>query len=186
VTIQPGRASLDSESAVHRASAMRLNGMRPWQAIIAAGFVAGLLDGLETVIFNWVVRGIAPIRIFHYIASGLLGVKAFRGGWSTAAIGLALHLFFSISAAAAYYFLSRRLMVMRKRPLLGGAIFGLILFAFMQSLVIPLCAAPQQPPATLGLLLNLTFAHIFCIGLPIAWMTSRSKHQLFLPYSSSH
>jgi hypothetical protein len=161
---------------------MRLDSLRPWQVITTAGFVAGLLDGLETVIFSQVVRGIAPIRIFYYIASGLLGAKAFRGGWTTAALGFGLHLFIAISAAAAYYFLSRRLTVLGERPFLGGAIFGLALFAFMQSVIIPLCAAPKQPPGSLGSLVNLIFAHIVCIGLPIAWLTSPSKHPLFPPH----
>jgi hypothetical protein len=153
---------------------------------MTAGFVAGLLDGLETVIFNRVIRGIAPIRIFHYIASGLLGEKAFRGGWTTAALGLGLHLFIAMSAAAAYFFLRRRLMVLRKRPFLGGAMFGLALFAFMQSVVIPLCAAPKQPPETVAMLLNLIFAHTFCVGLPIAWLTSPSRLPLLSPHRSLH
>jgi uncharacterized membrane protein YagU involved in acid resistance len=154
---------------------MKPNGLSPYQQIIAAGFVAGLLDGLEIVIFNRVVRGIAPIRIFHYIASGLLGVKAFHGGWITAELGLGIHLFIAICAATVYYFLSRKLRVLQERPFLGGAIFGLAVFAFMNSIVIPLCAAPRQPPLTLSLLLNLTFAHIVCVGMPIAWFTSTSK-----------
>jgi len=145
----------------------------PWQVIVGAGLVVGAMDGLENAIFNYAYRGIAPIRMFHYIASGLLGVKAFRGGWPTAILGLGLHLLIATSAAAVYYFLSRKVKAMRDRPFLCGTVFGLAIFAFMQFVIIPLCSAPKQPPHSLAWLINLTSAHILCIGVPIAWLTRR-------------
>jgi hypothetical protein len=147
--------------------------LAPWEIILIAGFVTGILDGLENVIFNKVVRGIPPIRIFHYIASGLIGVRAFHEGWPTAVLGLGLHLLIAFSAAAAYYYLSQKLKLLRDRPFVGGVVFGVALFIFMRSVVIPLSAAPKQPPMMLSWLLNLVFAHIFCVGFPIAWLTTR-------------
>jgi hypothetical protein len=39
-------------------------------------------------------------RIFQSVAAGLLGDASFQGGWSTAALGVAVHFVISITIAA--------------------------------------------------------------------------------------
>ena len=63
--------------------------------ILVGGFVAGVFDAIAAIItFGWgMSRG---------IASGLLGTRAFTGGIGTWLLGLALHFFIAVSAAAIY------------------------------------------------------------------------------------
>ncbi len=140
-----------------------------------AGLLAGVLDGLDAGLFIGVARGIPPIRVFQFIASGLLGVRSFNGGWATAVLGVALHFLIAMSAAAVFYALSLKLPWLLHKPLLWGPVYGMGVFLFMHYVVVPLSAAPRQPPAGAANLLNLIFSHIFFVGIPIAWITSRAR-----------
>jgi len=144
---------------------------RVFLAILWGGLIAGTLDIADALIFHG-VRGVAPWRILQAIASGLLGRQAFSGSAWSAALGLGLHYFIATSAAAVYALASLRLGVLTRRPVLCGALFGLVVYAVMQFVVLPLSAfrpAPPPPPGTVDWgLVNLLLAHIFCVGLPIA------------------
>lgn len=61
---------------------------------------------------------------------------------------------------------------MVRRPWLCGAAYGLVVYAVMQCVVLPLSAFRPGPDAPAGTidrgLVNLLLAHVFCIGVPIA------------------
>lgn len=140
---------------------------------MSAGLLAGLLDGLDAVVFIGMMSGIPVVRVFQFIASGLIGVRAFDGGGAAAALGVLLHFTIAIGAAATFYLLSRKLPILLRRPLVCGPIYGLGVFVFMHYLVVPLSATPRQPPISMASLLNLIFSHVFFVGIPIALVTSR-------------
>jgi len=61
------------------------------------------LDILYAYTF-WAVKSQVPAqRVFQDVAAGLLGEASFQGGWSTAALGLALHFLIAIITAVVYY-----------------------------------------------------------------------------------
>ena len=63
----------------------------PVAYLLAGGLIAGTLDILYAYTF-WAVKSQIPAqRIFQNVAAGLVGEASFQGGWSTAALGLALH-----------------------------------------------------------------------------------------------
>ena len=63
-----------------------------WLATIAkAGLLAGFLDGMDAVVYIGLISGVPVIRIFQFIASGAVGVKAFQGGLGAAALGVFFH-----------------------------------------------------------------------------------------------
>jgi hypothetical protein len=63
-------------------------------------------------------------RIFQDVAAGLVGEASFQGGWSTAALGLALHFLIAITTAAVYYLVALRWPLLWGQPLLSGTIYG--------------------------------------------------------------
>jgi len=134
-----------------------------------------LLDGLDAVVYIGMMQGIPVVRVFQFIASGLIGVRAFHGGAAAAVLGAALHFTIAIGAAAVFYLLSLKLPVLVRRQLLCGQIYGLGVFVFMHYVVVPLSAAPRQPPAGAASLMNLIFSHVFFVGIPIAAATSRMR-----------
>ena len=146
---------------------------RAIQVILWSWLVAGVLDGTDAVIFNSGVRGVSVMRIFQFIASGLLGLKAFRGGWGTASLGVLLHFLIALSAAVVYYLLARTYREVRNRPLLWGPVFGVAVFLVMHYVVVPLSAVPRQSSTHALDYINLVFSHVFFVGLPIALVNAR-------------
>ncbi|MBA3670474.1 MAG: hypothetical protein H0W68_00445 [Gemmatimonadaceae bacterium] len=136
-------------------------------AILVGGAIAGALDITYAILYSaW--RGVAPTRLLQSVASGLIGTAAFAGGSRTAALGLALHFLIAFSIATVYFLASRRWPVLVTRPVLSGILYGVVVYAVMNLVVIPLSATPPRKtiyPLTLatGLLVHMLF-----IGLPIA------------------
>jgi hypothetical protein len=151
--------------------------VRPLPTILTAGLIAGFFDGMDAVVFIGLISGIPVERVFQFIASGLLGVNSFHSGWATAALGVLLHFCIATGAAAVFYALSLKLPMVLRKPLLWGAVYGVGVFLFMHYLVVPLSAAPKQPPARASAILNLIFSHVFFVGIPIALVIRRSVRQ---------
>lgn len=149
----------------------RVRSARPAAAIVWGGTVAGALD-LLYVIPAVALRGIAPIRLPQHIASGLLGARAYSGGWATAALGVTLEFVITFGAAAVYYAESRRLPVLVERAVVAGLAYGAAIYAFMHVVVLPLSAAT---PVTFSLPFAAAdfIVHLLFIGLPIALAVRR-------------
>ena len=154
------------------------------RAALRGGLIAGVLDIADALIFHG-LRGVAPSRVLQAIASGLLGRDAFGGGPATAALGLGLHFFIALTAASVYVLASLRMPLLLRRPVRCGAAYGLVVYAVMQWVVLPLSAFRPGPPVLAGIdwgRVNLLLAHVFCVGLPIAlgarWAAGR-QHPIF-------
>ena len=119
-------------------------------------------------------RRVAGHRLrLQSVASGLLGEASFEGGAATAALGLLLHFLIAISMSAAYYLVARRWPPLRDHAVLCGAAYGLVLYAVMNCVIVPLSAA--GPGSRHPLWVGLTIAvHVFLIGIPIALFTRRA------------
>ena len=144
--------------------------MRSWsiqRAILVGGSIAGALDILFAITFAY-TNGAPPQRLLQTVASGLLGQASYEGGWPAAMLGLAAHFLMSYAYAAVYVLASRRFELLRRHPLLAGAVFGALVLFFMRLVVLPLSAFPHpvsfKPLATTLDLLS----HMFLFGVPIA------------------
>ena len=144
------------------------NKARPVHALLAGGLSAGVLD-LAAALINTALQGRSLMRMLQAIASGLLGADSFTGGFAAAALGVALHFIIATGATAVYYAASRKLGFLLKQTILCGLAYGVAVYLFMNSIVVPLSAAPFEIPYTLT---GLTI-HMFCVGLPIALAVRR-------------
>jgi hypothetical protein len=147
---------------------------RAFRAIFRGGLIAGILDITYACVFSALRSGTSPVRILQSVASGLLGAKAFEGGATAAALGLFFHFLIAFTAAAVYYAASRKLDVLVRAAIVCGVIYGALIYAFMNYVVLPLSAAPfkGKPPAPITFITGL-LVHMFCIGLPIALAVRR-------------
>lgn len=141
-------------------------------SILIGGLVVGALDISEPMIFWHFRAGTAPSRILQSVAGGLLGRATFNGGWQTAALGLAIHLCVATTVSAVFMLAARRWPLLTRRWMLSGACYGLGVYVFMYHVVLPLSAA-GSPAFAWALFANALFAHIFCVGLPIAFIARR-------------
>lgn len=138
----------------------------PGRAILLGGLVVGVLDGLDAVVF-FGLRGVAPIRVFQHIASGALGRAAFTGGLKTALLGVAFHFVIATAIVAMYYAMSRTIGLLTRQPVAWGIAYGVLVYAFMNLVVLPLSAASHGPP-TLPVLVNGLLIHALGVGVPSA------------------
>ena len=142
--------------------------LTPKQAVLFGTVTVGVLDILDAFIF-FGLRGIPPIGILQSIASGLLGRASYAGGAPTAVLGLFLHFFIAFVVVLVYYLASRRLPVLTRHPVVCGVVYGLLVYAVMNLIVVPLSAAAvgAWPPPLPGLL-NGLLIHALGVGLPSA------------------
>jgi len=140
--------------------------MSTGNAILWGGLVAGVLDLADALIF-FNLRGTPPVRLLQFIASGLLGNNAFRRGWAAAALGVVLHFIIAFGAAGAYVGASRFLSALILHALPCGLAYGLMVYFFMNLVVLPLSAVDMRPFAW-PVFINGILIHMLGIGLPIA------------------
>jgi uncharacterized membrane protein YagU involved in acid resistance len=145
----------------------------PAETIGVGGLIAGVLDITDAIVFYY-LRGVSPRTILQSIASGLLGADAFQGGTFTAALGLLLHFVIAFAAAAVFYLASVRVRALWRHPFIAGAAYGLVVYAVMNHIVLPLSAFNTRPLQINAVFFNLIFAHIVCVGWPIALAAHRS------------
>jgi uncharacterized membrane protein YagU involved in acid resistance len=142
------------------------------RAVLAGGTIGGALDLLFALIFA-ATNGLAPPQLLQTVASGLLGQAAYSGGAGTAVLGLACHFVLSWMWAALFVAAASRWAVILARPLLTGAVFGILVFFGMRLVVLPISAFPHPVTfrplaATLDLL-----SHMLLFGVPIAMAARR-------------
>jgi len=145
---------------------MRLS---PAKAIAFGALTVGTLDILDAFIYFYIRSGARPMRILQGIAAGLLGrTAAIQGGVKTAALGLALHFLIATCIVTVYFLASRVIPVLRRRTLICGVIYGPMVWAFMNYVVIPHSATGGGGTPVTPVLINGLLIHIFGVGLPSA------------------
>jgi hypothetical protein len=139
------------------------NLLRAVQVIFTAGAICGTLDGLSALALS----GGKFVRLFQFIASGILGPDAFKGGMKVAVLGLALHFLIALTASAVFYAASRALPVLIDHAVLSGTLFGIALHLFMNLVVIPMSAIGRRPFNPKSFTIQLLI-HMIVVGQSIA------------------
>lgn len=158
----PGKAS-----AVERTVTLR--------AQLTAGLVAGLAGGVLIDLFVFVVQlatGTPAAKLadnFVFIAATVLGPNA-PANPNAVALGIALHFCVAVGWALGYVYLVRSQPQLLARPWVSGASFGLVVYVFMQIVLITAGQYHRVPPSVLGTQL---VAHTVFYGIPVALIVSR-------------
>jgi uncharacterized membrane protein YagU involved in acid resistance len=149
-------------------------GARGARVIFWAGLIAGTLDLTGACVVSWLRAGVTPVRVFQSVASGVYGAASSQGGAKTAILGIVFHFIIATTWAAVYYLASRKLSFLLNQPLLSGLLYGVVVYAFMNFVVIPLSAIPRRttPVPLSSRIIGLSII-ILCIGLPIAFIVRK-------------
>jgi hypothetical protein len=144
----------------------------PALAVIVGGGIAASLD----ILYAFYRNGIAnanELRVLQSVASGWLGKGFADSGIQGAMIGLASHFGILLVAAWIYFLASQRFAFLRTKWIACGAVFGVLVYLFMNFAVVPLSAAPFKIPHPPLRLLEGFVSHALIVGLPIAWAINR-------------
>ena len=140
---------------------------RPWLAVFIGGGIAATCDIVYAILRNG-GHGRSPEWVLQSVASGLLGESAFARGAGAAALGLGCHYAILFVAAFVYLQASLRLPLLRTHALACGALFGVLVYLFMNFVVLPASAFPFDLKYTPLRLLEGFASHAVFVGLPIA------------------
>lgn len=139
-------------------------------AALRRAILAGLLVGALDFVFAmtiWGAKGVPPIVIPQSVASGLLGADAFQGGITSAILGTCFHFMLTILFAIGYLKLAPDRL--KAHPAVAGPASGAAIWIVMNKVVVPLSAAPLQPPPNLIAAADFV-AHMLLVGMPIAFL----------------
>jgi hypothetical protein len=131
------------------------------------GAIAATLDLVYAIVRNG-LGGESPLWTLQLVASGWLGSESFNGGAPAGLLGFVSHYAIVFVAAALYYSASRRLPMLRSRAVVCGALFGVLVYLFMNFVVLPVSAFPYQLSYTAARVLEGFVSHALLVGLPIA------------------
>jgi hypothetical protein len=132
--------------------------------------VGGALAGTFDLTAAFISFGFGNPRL---IAGGLLGRQAIHGGAGTWILGVVLHYFIALSAAAIYCLSSRRLGFLKSHSLVCGLFSGIAVFLVMKLVVLPLCAYHFMGTYQYRGLVQGLLVHMLIIGLPISLSLNR-------------
>jgi hypothetical protein len=147
-----------------------------FKTILFAGLLAGFLDAAAASIQYFLSTGNNPTRVFQYIASAVFGKSAFSGGLGMALLGLMFHFLIALGFAALFFLSYPLVFKPLKNKIVMGIVYGLLVWAIMNLVVVPLTRAPQGPFRLKGAVIAMAIL-IFMVGIPIAFIVNRYYHR---------
>lgn len=146
------------------------------RSIIIAGLVIAVVGGLDQTIFAVLTQHVTPVIFFQYIASAFIGLTAFAGGYTTALLGLLIHIVVAFVVAGVFILIASNIAFLRRTVFVIGLVYGAAV-SIISGLVLPFTAAPKLPVTTLAVVHGVV-ADALLIGLPLAitvWQGARAR-----------
>lgn len=137
------------------------------------GSVIAVLDILSAMAFWQVYRGVPPVRILQSVAAGVQAEAAFAGGMASAALGAALHWLIACAIALVFAWAVTAWPRLMRRPWRTGIAAGLVVYAVMNFVVVPLSLAKPPRFDLWWLVYSVAFSHVVCVGLCLALLARR-------------
>jgi hypothetical protein len=156
---------------------------RVYRTVFLAGMATGVAD-ITSAFIIYGLRGSNPVQVLQSVASGWFGMESYEGGLATAAMGLFFHFFIALNVGAVYVAASKKLTFLVERPLIFGPLYGIAVYAFMNTVVLPLSAFPHTITYTPEVLARGLLVHMTCVGSPTAFMTSYASKKELQPVST--
>ena len=152
------------------------------KSILLTGFIAGTLDAAAASINFYARTGNNPIRVWRFVASGIFGKNAYADadGLLMPALGLLFHFCLAFSFTIFFFLIYPKIKLLAKNIFVTGILYGLLVWVVMNRIVVPLSNTAKLPPRSTPTILGVSTQTIlgmafilFCIGLPIAYLTAR-------------
>ena len=139
--------------------------------IIKATIVSGALDAAAGVVIYWIFKGLNPLQVLQYIASGIFGPSVINGSFLYVIVGLILHFVIAFAFTFGYYLVFPFVKSFANNTIINGLVYGVFIWTFMNYLVLPFSNIPHSPKDFVSVL-ELIW-HSALVGLPIAVIVER-------------
>ncbi|WP_183560246.1 hypothetical protein [Mucilaginibacter sp. SP1R1] len=137
--------------------------------ILGIGLLTGTLDGLAALILNY---KISPVIVFKFIACGVFGKAAFKGGYEMVAAGVVFHYVIALLFTNAFYLLYPFFKKLMQNAYVVAVAYGCTAWLVMNLLVVPVSKIGFHPIKLPTILIGIAVL-IICLGLPIALIADR-------------
>jgi hypothetical protein len=141
------------------------------KTILISGLLAGTLDCISAVAF---LGKMNFSRVWKYVASGYFGNYSFAGGNEMVVYGLLFHFIIALFWAVVYYFIFTKISFFTNNLMLGGLLYGIVIWCVMNLVVLPFTNIPKSSFAIIEVLKNIPIL-MLSVGLPISLIMNRSN-----------
>lgn len=140
-------------------------------SILFTALIAGSLDGAAAVVF---LANMHFSAVWKYVASGWFGISAFSDSANNMVVyGLLFHFGIVLFWTLFYYLLLRNIDFFKKNVIVGGLLYGILIWLVMNLIVLPQTHIPPVPPLSLKNVAPGMGILMLCVGLPIAFLTQK-------------
>lgn len=144
--------------------------------VLLAGIIVGTFDILAAMLQFFIKTGKDPLIVLKFVASGVFGTAALKGGADMIAWGFLFHYVIAMSFTVFFFWLCSKFPSILNHRLITGICYGIFAWSFMRFVVLPLSLTNKQP-------FDLTAAVVaagiivVCIGIPLAFMAAAFRRQ---------
>lgn len=144
--------------------------------ILLSGIIVGTLDITAALLQFFIKTGKDPFIVPKFVASGVFGNAAMKGGADMIAWGFLFHYIIALCFTVFFFWLISRRPALLQNRLLTGIGYGVFTWAVMRFVVVPLSFTTKQPSTLSGTLIAILIL-IVCIGIPLAYMAAAFRKQ---------
>jgi len=142
--------------------------------IVVGCLLCGTLDISDAFIFTWLRSHGSTERVLQFIASGIMGKTAFQQGWGSAMLGLGIHYVIALCWVALFVLVVRSVPALMRWNVAFGVLYGLVMYAVMNFIVVPLTRIGPRPMAHGVSLVNGVLALVICFGVVMSLLLRSS------------
>jgi hypothetical protein len=138
--------------------------------ILLATLIAGTLDILGAFTQFYLMRKMNPAPVvLKYIASGVFGPDAMKGGAGMMIIGLLFHYLIVLGCVLVFYGLYPRVNIMRVNKWITAVVYALLVWAVTNLVIVPLSLV-RRGPFNINNALIAMLILVLMIGIPITFI----------------
>jgi hypothetical protein len=140
--------------------------------ILKATLLAGTLDIIAALLYYYIMTGNSEVTtVFKFIAGGIFGKEALKGGASIIGAGLFFHYLIAFFFTVLFFLAFPLLKKILHNRLVTGIIYGLFVWTVMNLLVVPFSNIGSRPFDLVSALINMAIL-VICLGIPLAFIAT--------------
>lgn len=121
--------------------------MKPFvKTALLTGLLVGTTDLIAAYASQYIQTGRFASKLLYYIAGGALGLEtSLQGGFWMGVLGFFFHYFIATSFTFLFFIICTKITIVRFNPYVIGFLYGVVVGAVMEFIVLPLTQLPHSP-----------------------------------------
>jgi uncharacterized membrane protein YagU involved in acid resistance len=142
------------------------------RTILKAWLIAGSLDIITACLYFRFRTGKDPLRVLHFVASGVFDKAALSGGSLYAVYGLLLHYLIAFLFTVFFFWVYPKFRWLAYNRWITALVYGSFVWSVMNLLIVPLSHTPTSPFQP-GQAIIAAIILVVMVGLPLSVIIGR-------------